>query len=296
LGYEPHPLAQSLRTGQTQTVGYVISDIANVLFSTIARGIDDELRGSDYTMFLGNSRGEAEHDIQMIKHMRRRRVDGLILSLADETHPEVQNCLRELDIPIVLLDREVDGVRADRVLVDHHDGVRAAVRHLRALGHYRIALITGTDSARPGRAIREAFEGAAAELELPLAPEDRLIGPFDDAFGALALARLMDRRSPPTAVLAGGARLTVGVLRAIRARGLRLPEDLSLVAYDDTDATALFTPAVNVIARNVYDIGAQAARLLLGRLAQRSANQRPRVVTIPTTLVVRGSAGPPRGS
>jgi LacI family transcriptional regulator len=292
LGYQPHALAQSLRTGQTQTVGYIVSDIANTLFSTIARGIDDELQRSAYTMFLANSRADALHDLAIIKHMQRRRVDGLILSLSDETHPELREHLRRLDIPVVLLDREVDGLRADRVLVDHLGGVRSAVRHLHAFGHRRIALITAADSTRPGRAIRQAFDAAAAELGLPPAPEDRLIGSFGDAFGAQALAQLLDRASPPTAVLAGGAQITVGVLRAIRARGLRVPGDLSLVAYDDTDVTALFTPAINVIARSVYDIGAQAARLLLERLGGQG-RACERVATIPTTLIIRGSVGEP---
>jgi LacI family transcriptional regulator len=293
VGYVPHALAKSLRTGQTLTVGYVVGDIANPLFATIARGIDDELQRSAYTMFLGNSRGEARHELQLIQHMLRRRVDGLILSLADETEEALQAYLGGLSIPLVLLDRELAGVQADRVLVDHVGGVTAAVSHLAELGHRRIALITGRPTTRPGLAIRAGFDKAVASLGLAVAPGHIRVGTFDDAFGAAALGALLDEPGPPTAVIAGGAQITPGVLRAARARGLRIPEDLSLVAYDDTDVTALYAPAITVVARDVYAIGAQAARLLIDRLTGSPDPTRRRIVGIPTSLVIRGSTAPP---
>jgi LacI family transcriptional regulator len=293
LGYEPHTLAQSLRTGQTLTIGYVIGDIANVLFATIARGIDDELQRSAYTMFLGNSRGEAQHELQVIKHMLRRRVDGLILSLADETNADLRAYLRQLSIPLVLLDREVAGVKADRVLVDHVDGVRAATLHLHALGHRRVALVTGPTVTRPGRAIRAAFEAAIADLGLADDERAAVIIQSDAVFGAEAMAQLLSRPERPTALIAGGVFLTPQVLYAIRALGLRIPDDLSLVAYDDTDVTALHTPPLTVVARNVHAIGAQAARLMLERLGGRDPAGRSRTVAIPTSLIVRGSTAPP---
>ncbi len=292
VGYVPHALARSLRTGQTMTVGYVVGDIANPLFATIARGIDDELQRSAYTMFLGNSRGEARHELQLIQHMLRRRVDGLILSLADETDEALQAYLAKLSIPLVLLDRDLMGVTADRVLVDHVGGIRAAVGHLAELGHRRIALITGQPTTRPGSAIRDGFERAMADFGLPVAPGQLRVGAFRDSFGAEALAALLAQPEPPSAVIAGGAQLTPGVLRAARARSLRIPQDLSLVAYDDTDVTALYDPAITVVARNVFAIGAEAARLLLDRLSGAADPARRRIVPIPTTLVVRGSTAP----
>lgn len=294
VGYVPNTPAKSLRTGQTMTVGYVVGDIANPLFATIARGIDDELQRSDYTMFLGNSRGEAGHELQLIQHMLRRRVDGLILSLADETDTALQTLLGGLSLPLVLLDRDLGDARADRVLVDHAGGIAAALGHLVALGHRRIALITGRPTTRPGMAIREGFDRAAAAHGLTVAPHHRKVGPFSDGFGAVALGALLDEPDPPTAVIAGGAQITPGVLRAARARGLRIPADLSLIAYDDTDVTALYDPAITVVARDVYAIGAEAARLLLDRLTARGEPARRRTVTIPTTLVVRGSTARPR--
>lgn len=289
VGYEPHALARSLRTGQTRSVGYLISDIANPLFATIARGIDDALQAAGYTALLANSRGDPAHELTMIRQLLRRRVDGLILSLADETSPELRALLKGLAVPLVLLDREVPGARADRVLVDHAAGVRAAVIHLAERGHRRIALITGPPTTRPGRAIHTAFVAAMAELGLPLDPAHCAVGPSDEAFGAAALRGLVAGPARPTATLAGGAQITVGALRAARALELRIPNDLALVAYDDTDVTALFAPAITVVARDIHRIGAEAARLLLERLRADAPAARGRTVVIPTGLVVRGS-------
>lgn len=291
LGYEPHALAQSLRTGQSNTVGYVIGDIANPLFATIAGGMDDVLQQAAYTIFLGNSRGDAGHERELIKALLRRRVDGLVLSLADETDADLRALLRQLSVPLVLLDREVPDIKADRVLVEHDAGIRLAVRHLSTLGHRRIALITGAPITRPGRAIRRAFEAAVAELDLPRAPSDVHVVPPGGPVTAAAVAALLAGPRRPTALIAGGAPLAPAVLRAIRELGLRVPDDLSLVAYDDTDVTALHTPPLTVVARDVRAIGAQAARLLLERLS--SPAGRRRSVSIATTLVVRGSTAPP---
>lgn len=293
LGYEPHALAQSLRTGQSNTVGYVIGDIANPLFATIAGGMDDVLQQASYTIFLGNSRGDAAHELQLIKALLRRRVDGLVLSLADETDAGLRTLLRQLSVPLVLLDREVPGVRADRVLVEHDRGIRRAVQHLHELGHRRVALITGAPITLPGRAIRHAFEETVAELGLPRSPADVLVVPPSGPVAPAEVAALLGREPRPTALIAGGATLAPAVLRALRELGLRVPDDLSLVAYDDTDVTALHAPPLTVVARDVRAIGAQAARLMLDRIAAPAG--RRRTVAIPTALVVRGSTAAPGG-
>lgn len=288
LGYEPHALAQSLRTGQTNTIGYVIGDISNPLFATIARGIDDSLQAAGYTMLLGNSRGTAAHELHVIKQLLRRRVDGLILSLADETDPALRSYLADVQAPLVLLDREVNGLKCDRVLVDHAHGIEAAVAHLHALGHQRIALITVAPSTRPGRAIAAAFRAALQQLGLAAPPEAIAFVAPNSALQTADLAALFQHPDRPTALIAGGATITPAVLHAVRELGLRIPQDLALIAYDDTDVTALHSPPLTVVARDVYTIGVQAARLLLDRMRPDAATRR-KTVTIPTTLIVRGS-------
>ncbi|GAB4127788.1 MAG: LacI family DNA-binding transcriptional regulator [Roseiflexaceae bacterium] len=289
LGYEPHALAQSLRTGQTQSIGYVVSDIANFLFSTIARGIDDTLQPQTYTMVLATSRSDPEHEIAVIRHLQRRRVDGLILSLADETNSQLNSYLAKQHVPLVLLDRDLPGLAADRVVVDHASGITAAVEHLLQLGHRRIGLITGTNQTRPGREIRQAFEHACQAHALITPPEYLAVGPPSEAFGLEALKRMLALPQPPSAIIAGGAQISIGVLYALRQHSITLPTQLSLIAYDDTDATELYTPSICVVARDVYAIGQVAASLLLERLQD---PQRPyQTQLIPTQLIIRGSTG-----
>lgn len=290
LGYEPHTLARSLRTGQTHTVGYVIGDISNPLFATIARGIDDTLQAAGYTMLLGNSRGTAAHELHVIQQLLRRRVDGLILSLADETDPALCSYLADVQAPLVLLDRDVSGLKCDRVLVDHAQGIEAAVAHLHALGHRRIALMTVAPITRPGRVITTAFQAALQHLGLAASPEAIAVVAPNSALQTADLAALLEQPERPTALIAGGATITPAVLRAVRELGLRIPQDLALIAYDDTDVTALHTPPITVVARDVYAIGVQAAHLLLERMRPDSATRR-KTVTIPTTLIERGSTG-----
>jgi LacI family transcriptional regulator len=291
LGYEPHALAQSLRTGHTQTVGYIVYDISNFLFSTIALGIDDRLQTAGYTMLLTNSRGDPLHEAQLLKLMQRRRVDALILALSDEGHIETRRALQSLKIPLVLLDREMAGLAADQVLTDSPHGVTQAVEHLYGLGHRRIGLLTGTANIRPGRVTRQAFEACVARLGLP--HDARLIkGEIlgeDDTVAALATLLALD--DPPTAIIAATVQASVGALRFVRERELAVPEQLSLIVYDATDAAALAQPGFAVIARDVYSIGWQAAQLLIDRIAQPDAP--PRTVFVPTELIVRGSTAPP---
>jgi LacI family transcriptional regulator len=288
LGYEPHALARSLRTGQTHTIGYVIGDISSPLFATIARGIDDTLQSAGFTLFLGNSCGNTQHELHVIKQLLRRRVDGLILALADETDPALRRALADVQTPLVLLDRDVAGLKCDRVLIDHAQGINAAVAHLHALGHTRIALITVAPNIRPGRAISTAFSAALQRHRLPATPGlIAALAPHSPQPTA-NLAALVQRPDRPTALIAGGATITPAVLRAVHELGVRIPQDLALIAYDDTDVTALHSPPLTVVARDVYAIGAQAARLLLDRLGANAGTGR-KTITIPTTLIVRGS-------
>jgi LacI family transcriptional regulator len=291
LGYEPHALAQSLRTGQTQTIGYIVYDISNFLFSAIALGIDDRLQTAGYTTLLTNSRAESRRELELIRLMVRRRVDGLILTLSDETRPELRSALRALQIPIVLLDREVTGVTADEVLTDHALGVAAAVEHLVALGHRRIALVVGTVVIRPNRVVRQTFEASMRRHGLALRPEWLRSEIRSEDAAYTAMAELLALPEPPTALLAGSVQATIGALRYARDRHLQIPEQLSLIGYDDTAAAALSQPALSIVGRDIYAIGWQAGETILGRLENPHAPRRS--ARVATELLVRGSTAPP---
>ena len=290
VGYEPNLLASSLRRGSTKTVGFIASDISNPLFAEIVLGAERRLDEAGYSMVLTNSEGNPERDETMIRLLRRRRIDGLILSVADEDRPGTIAELSKLAEPVVLIDREVSGLHtASAVFTDHSGGMRAASEHLLGLGHRRIALISGARSLRPVRERLNGFEAAFEARGLQV-PEDLLrFGSFSAPFGQQATAELLALDNPPTAIISGGNLLLTGVLRALQADQLSVGGDVSLISCDDVPLAELHTPPISVVDRDAVQMGEAAASLLLNLLA---GGDRPRVAEVPTQLLLRGSTQP----
>jgi LacI family transcriptional regulator len=287
LGYEPNLLAQSLRRGSTLSVGFVIRDISSPLFSEIALGAETELRNHGYSMMLTNSEGLPALDAAHIRLFRQRRVDGLLLSLADEAYEDTIEELRRVSVPVVLIDRELaepSGLSA--VLSDHASGVRAAAQHLIQLGHRRIGLAAGPLNLRPGRELKSALEDACRRAGVEALVDD---GPFTEEHGVAAATHLLDSKTPPTALIAGSNQILPGVLHVIRARGIAVPDELSLVTFDDIRMLEFVEPPIAVVSREPLQLGREAAALLLRQLA----GEEPDTILIPTDFQPRASCAPP---
>ena len=285
LGYQPNLLAQSLRWRETLTVGFVVGDISNPLFAEIVTGVESTLHSNGYSMLLTNSLGDPLLEAAHIQLLSQRRVDGLVISVLDETHPETIGRLRELEIPVVVLDRNVPGqIQVSRVLSDHRSGMTAATLHLLDLGHRRIGLIGGA-GVRPALERRGGLEDAFASRGLP-ATYVLDEGSFSVEAGTAAMRRLLDMAEPPTAVIAGGNQLMLGALRVVAERGIRLGADLSFVGCDDIAITDLYQPAVAVVRRDNFAMGRAAAELLLASMRDGAA---PSDVVLPTEFVARPS-------
>jgi LacI family transcriptional regulator len=291
LDYQPDILAQSLRRRETLSVGFVVGDISNPLISEIVTGVESTLHTNGYSMLLTNSLGDPLLEAAHISLLSQRRVDGLVISVLDETHPDPLGKLRELEIPVVVLDRTLPSeIPVSRVLSDHRAGMKAAGLHLLDLGHRRIGLIAGA-AVRPTLERRAGLEEAFAERGLP-ATYTADEGVFSVDHGAAAMRRLLALPDPPTAVIAGGNQLMLGALRMVSERGLVLGRDLSFVGCDDVAITDLFQPPVSVVRRDNYMMGRTAADLLLARLRDGGP---PSDVVLPTEFVARPSCGaPPR--
>ncbi|TDE09861.1 LacI family DNA-binding transcriptional regulator [Jiangella asiatica] len=289
LGYEPDWLAQSMRRGATLTVGFVVGDISNPLFAQIALGAEVSLQREGYSMLLANSQNQPVLDARHIRLFQQRRVDGLLLSLASENHTETLEALAGLETPIVLIDRDLPpAVAASAVLSDHQSGMRAAAASLIELGHRRIGMITGSIDLRPSREREAALRAVCAEH-----PEVGAVvrpGSFTAAHGAAATAELLDGADPPTALVAGGNQILIGVLRELRARGLSVPSDISLVSCDEVPLSELYDPPIATIVRDPFRIGQRAAELLLGRLR----GDQPHHAVLPSMFAPGRSCGPPR--
>ena len=160
LEYEPDFLAQSLRRGQTLSIGFVLADISNPLLADIVLGAETELRNAGYSLLLMNSENLPELDVRSIRFFQTRRVDGMLLSIVGETEPELVAAMEQVKVPIVLVDREVNVEAASSVRNDHASGMTAAVRHLLELGHRRIAMIGGSKDTFPGRERERALRAS----------------------------------------------------------------------------------------------------------------------------------------
>lgn len=291
LNYAPNMLAQALRHRRTRSVGFVVSDIANPLISSIVRGAEAVLSGEGYSILLTNSGNRPSVDAERIRLLQQRQVDGLILLLAAEDHPGVLQALEASSTPKAVIDRSLpQQIKVRYVLSDHYAGVVAAARSLLHLGHRKMGLIVGPD-VRPSRervrAVNDAYSSQKTKTELLI---DR--GPLSVEHGAMAVTQMLDSSDPPTAIILGGNQLLEGALEIVRVRGLRLGSDLSLVCCDDIALGRLNEPPISSVIRDTDLIGRSAARLLLESMGDPDCLQS--TVMLPTWYEARASCGRPR--
>lgn len=289
LGYAPDILAQSLRSGATQSVGFVVGDISNPLLAEIVLGAEMRLQSAKYSLLVTNSQNSPALDAAHALLFRQRRVDGLLLSLADEEYEPTVTELERSRLPFVLIERELTALpHSSAVLSDHAHGISDAVEHLARLGHKRIALIGGLPSVRPTRAREKALEEACLRVGSEPMIKD---GSFSADHGEQAAGEFFDADNSPTALICGGNQVLIGVLRAIRKRNLTVPDDLSLVTCDEVSLAEFIEPRLATIVRDITALGRTGAEELLRRLG----GEQPRTVTLPTDFVPAASCGPAPG-
>jgi LacI family transcriptional regulator len=271
----------------------VVGDISNPMLSGFVQGAESELRKAGYSLLLMDSEKDPALDVRSISFFETRRVDGMLLSLVSETAPELLRALRQVHVPIVLVDREVsDDIGASSVQNDHTSGMVEAVRHLIELGHRRIALVNGPLDIAPGRA-RERGLRLAVEEHPDAIETTVLAGSLSPEHGSAATRALLADAHPPSAIICGGNQLLVGCLRVLDDRGVRVGRDVSLVTCDDVPVSEFFRPRIATITRDPAGVGRTAAELLIRRLRDGSG---PETVVLPTVFEPTESCVPPVGS
>lgn len=280
-----------MRTNKTRTIGFLMPDIANPVFSKVALGAEAVLSPAGYTLFALSSNRSPDREVAYLQAVRQRQMDGLIVTLADETARETLDEIRRMLVPVVLLDRDVD-VGADIVFSDHQTAMETVIGHLIALGHRRIGLVTASEKIRPGRERVRGFRRALDKAGIPV--DEWLIRARMQSveYGAAETHDLLTGSDPPTAVVAAGSDIFYGAVKAVRMLRRDIPGDLSLVGADDLLLSEVIGPPVTVIDRDMVEVGRAAGRLLLERLNGLSLP--PRRVLLPSTVVLRGSIAAPR--
>lgn len=292
VGYEPNSLARGLRTSRTFTIGMLIPDLTNPLFPPIVKGIEDRLSQEGYTLVLANTNYDLDRETSIARAMIARQVDGLVLATARREYPLVYDVLA-MGVKVVLVNRTMDHAPVAAVTGDEHIGISLAVSHLVSLGHRDIAYVGGDADASTGTARYQAFVARLQEEGLPLDPA--LVAHaarFHEEPGAAAFVELLERGKQFTAVVAANDRLALGCYDVLRERGLRIPEDVSVIGYNDIQFADKFDPPLTTIRIPHYQLGNKAAQLMLEALAD--ADAPPLTLKLTPTLVVRASTAPPR--
>lgn len=285
LDYYPDRLARRLRKGTRDVIGVVISDIQNPYFQSVIRAVEDAAYAQQMHIVLCNTDEDTARLNTYLRLLQEENVAGLIVSVTDAEHLELLHALQQNGTPIILIDRLIEGGPMDGVRVDNVDGARQAVQHLLKLGCRRIGIlyppvITG----------QERLQGYQAALrDAGITPDERLmrVGGYRVESAYHATCELLD--DAPDAIFAANSMISLGALRALRVRGLRIPHEVALVGFDDMPwAQDLYVP-LTAVAQPTYEIGQEAVRLLLRRISDPNADFR--TVTLRTHLVVRESCG-----
>ncbi|GHD27835.1 LacI family DNA-binding transcriptional regulator [Streptomyces galbus] len=301
LGYTPNTLARSLVTARTRSIGLAVSAISNPYFTEILQGVEASALEHGYGLLIADPHDDPEHERTVVQLLHERRVDGMIVAPSAEPGALLAYLSRHR-VPAVLLDRTVDmpggapaevgdAPRFDQVCAENAEPMSRLVTHLAERGHRRIALVAGLPGLSTTAERIAGYRLGLASAGLPY--DERLLAHGDSAAEGAerATAGLLSLAVPPTALVTGNNAMTIGALRALRDRGLSVPGDLALCCFDDFAWADLFSPRLTAIAQPSREMGAEAVRVLLERLA---APRRPaRTVRLPCTFVHRTSCGCP---
>ena len=290
LKFVPSAVARSLKSRATGTIGMLVPSNTNPYFAEIAQGIEGFFRRHGYCVFLCNSDNDIATQREWLRVLHEKRVDGLIVaSVGDEA--AAAEALTHADVPIVVIDRPIAGVRADRVQVDHEAGAAMATRHLIGLGHQRIACIAGPDTTSVSASRMNGFLMAMADHALPVPREAIAVGDFSSP-GGYAAAVTLFRDYAPSAIVTGNDVMAIGALRAAAERGMRVPEDCSIIGFDDIEMSRYVYPALSTVGQAIVRLGETAATSLLDRISGRVTGD-PRELTLLPKLLLRESSAPP---
>jgi DNA-binding LacI/PurR family transcriptional regulator len=288
LGYVRNAIAGSLRTDRTYVIALSIPDITNPFWPEVARGVQDTTEAAGYTTVIVNTDWKYDREQSMLNMVRRNRFDGLIINVVDT--PIVE--LEKLHIPIVLLGGGEHYPHINSVGSDTASGAETALQHLYELGHQRIALISGL-SRRRYSIQYEAYVAFHAHYQIPMDKELLVEGDFNRKAGYAAMQKLLSLKNPPTAVFAANDSIAIGAMKAAKMMSWRVPEDVSIIGMDDIYASTVTSPELTTIAKPKYDIGVNAARILLNCI-ETDTEHAPEKLKMTCELIVRSSTATPR--
>jgi LacI family transcriptional regulator len=286
LGYMPNSLARSLRSHKTHILALVLADITNPFWTTVARGVEDAASENDFNVILCNT---DESEIEQERHLQamlEKQVDGLLLVPAGDPYQAI-DFIRSQGVPLVILDRRLPGpLTVDVVRCDSEGGAYALTRYLFTLGHHAIAMLGGPHGVSTSDDRVTGFQRAFKEEGWT--PGTIQYGEFSLESGYIMAKKALAESPRPTALFAGNNFIAIGALKALRDAGLRVPEDTTVVGFDDLPQALIVEPFLTVVSQPAYAMGHKATEALIARLSG-LAPETPQEIILPTQIVQRHS-------
>lgn len=291
LGYRPNTMARGLRSNRSDIIGAVVVDVASPFYAQMVGGIQQGARAGGRSVLSASGYADAAEEAHAIVELIDRACDGLILYLENPLRADAVEILRGSGMPVVTIGGNECPVASASIHIDNFGGAREAMRLVLAEGHRRIIYLSGGLRYRDTHERLRGFAAALGEKGLGLDDIEIVHGDFDEGFGYEATRALLARGCPATAILAGDDDVAAGALLALKEGGVRVPETVSLIGFDDNFHARHLTPALTTVRQPVGDVGRMAADLLARLLAGDAAARGP--VTVPTALIRRASLAPP---
>ena len=290
LNYRPNALARALATKQTKTLGLIVSDIADPFYAKLVRGVEDIAAKNNYSAIIFSTDEDYEKELKSVCISIEKKLDGILLT-ATQTHNKDILELKERNIPFVLMNRHFDDIETDYVIDDNKKGAYDVVDHLAKLGYKKIAYISGPPQISSVRERLQGYKDALAynniDFDKTLVVESNL-RMEDGERTTKSLLRMI--KNKPIAIFAFSDLLAIGALKAIKEKGLKVPDDIALVGYDDIEFAALLEVPLTTVAQPSYEIGKKAAEILINKLQKQNMSEFQQVVLTPQ-LVIRKSCG-----
>ena len=290
LDYVPSAVARSLKAKSTSTIGLLIPNGVNPYFAELARGIEDYCERNGFCVILCNSDDNPDKQRSYLRVLLEKRVDGLIVASVGGDSG-LDSGLAAVRTPMVVIDRELEGIEADLVRIDHQLGGYLATRHLLELGHRHIACIHGPAQTSVARLRLCGYERAMAEAAISVQTHWVTESDYTSPGGYQAAVKLL-ASDPPSAIFAGNDMIGIGVLRAAAERNIRVPKDLSVVGFDDIEMSRYVYPGLTTVGQSIMALGESAAQMLLRRITEPFQGAIEQRVVTPS-IVLRESTAPP---
>lgn len=290
LNYEVDAVARSLRQKKTNSIGIIVGNVLSQFYSEIAKSVEDTANKFGYNTILCNGDENPEKELNYLKVLKSSRVDGIILTPTGKNSEYIKHLI-DLGTKVVLIDRLVDGLECDAVLVDNENGAYRAVKYLLEQGYKKIGIINGYLDRTTGAERLKGYLCALKDAGIKRDDDLIKIGDFKKESGRKLTKELLNQSNKPEAIFTTNIDMSIGALVAIKDMNLKITEDIGIVCFDDSDWMAIFESPITVIRQPVYQLGSTATELLIRKIESvgNKIDHKPSLVTLKTELIIRYS-------